>query len=87
MNFMLKEREGIRMFSDSKIQEAIDDALQHVSEDKPVAVVAHATPMGQRISLAVRLGDKWSIMAAAYRQASRKEHTSYGVAAKVVWTP
>ena len=86
MNFMLKEVEGKRMFSDTKIQEAIDDALQYVSEDKPVAVVAHATPMGQRLSIAARFGDSWSIMVAGYRQVTPKD-AYYGAAARVVWTP
>lgn len=86
MNFMLKEVDGRRMFTDEKIQEAIDDALQYVTDEKPVAVVAHATPMGQRLSIAARLGDDWSIMVAAYRQVTPKD-AYYGAAAKVVWTP
>lgn len=87
MNFMLKEKKpGIRAFSDERIQDAIDDALSHVSDDSPVAVVAHATPFGQRLSIAAKVGDDWSIMAAAYRQVTPAD-TYYGAEAKIVWTP
>lgn len=88
MNYFLKDMDdGRRVFKDSNIQEAIDAALANVSEDKPVAVVAHATPMGQRLSIAVRLHDDWSIMAACYRAVNQKNQITTGYGASVVWTP
>jgi hypothetical protein len=86
MNILLRQDGNRRIFQDAKIQEAIDDALSHVSEDKPVAVVAHATPFGQRLSVAARIGDDWTIMVAGYRQVTPAD-TYYGAAGKVVWTP
>lgn len=87
MNYMLKEREGRRIFNDSNVQKAVDAALAHVSEEKPVAVVAHATPIGQRLSIAVRLGDDWSIMTACYRAVRADDKVDLGYGAQVVWTP
>jgi hypothetical protein len=89
MNWMLRKdqyRER-RIFKDSNIQEAIDAALEHVSEDKPVAAVAHATPIGQRISLAVRVNGEWSISVAAYRAKGPMDKWDLGAGAEVVWTP
>lgn len=87
MNYLLKEQDGRRIFNDSTIQAAIDDALGHVSEDVPIAAVAHATPLGQRLSLAIRLDGKWSISVAAYRAKRYDDKWTHGVGAEVVWTP
>jgi hypothetical protein len=85
---MLRSTEdGRRIFNDSAVSEAVNAALAHVSEDKPVAVVAHATPLGQRLSIAVRLGDDWSIMAACYREVRASDKVDLGYGAQVVWTP
>ena len=73
----------IQKFSDASIQKAIDDALSHVSKDKPVAVVAHATLDGIKLSAAARIGDDWTIMAGAYKDWGG----DMGAEAKVVWTP
>lgn len=74
---------NLRKFSNAKIQAAIDDALSHVSKDKPVAVVAHATLEGVKLSAAARIGDDWTIMAAAFKDWDG----NMGAEAKVVWTP
>jgi hypothetical protein len=73
----------IQKFSDASIQRAIDDALTHVSKDKPVAVVAHATMQGVKLTAVARIGDDWTIMAAAFKD----WHGGMGAEAKVVWTP
>lgn len=75
----------IRRFSDDKIQDAIDEALSHITADKPVAVIAHATLEGVKLSAAVRLGTEWSILAAAYKDWGGEG--DLGAEAKVVWTP
>lgn len=80
---MVLETRSIRRFTDARIQAAVEDALSHVSKDKPVAVVAHATLDGVKLSAAVRLGDDWSIMAAAYKDFGGDLRAE----AKVVWTP
>ena len=87
MNYFLREYDGRRIFKDSNIQEAVDAALAHVSDDKPVAVVAHATPVGQRLSLAVRVDDKWSVSVACYRAKRPDDKWDLGAGAEVVWTP
>lgn len=75
----------VRKFSDDNIQSAIDAALKHVSKDKPVAVVGHASKDGWRVSAAARIGDDWTIMAAAYD--SWEPDDPLVVEAQVVWTP
>jgi hypothetical protein len=83
MDNRLTETNGIRRFSDVKIQAAIDEALKHVTPEKPVAVVGHVTDEGWKLSAAARLGDDWSIMAAAYQDWGG----SVSADAAVVWTP
>lgn len=58
---------GIRRFDDAKIQAAIDNALAGLPADRKCAVVAHATMTGASLSLVVRLGDKWSVAAGAFK--------------------
>lgn len=75
----------VRKFSDVMIQDAVDEALKHVSKDKPVAAVGHVTNEGWRLSVAARLGDDWTIMAAAYDSWEPDEPlTAEGT---IVWTP
>lgn len=75
----------VRKFSDDGIQSAIDAALKHVSKDKPVAVVGHVSHEGWRVSAAARIGDDWTIMAAAYDSWEPDEPLT--VEGQVVWTP
>lgn len=58
---------GIRRFDDAKIQAAIDNALAGLPDGRRCAVVAHATMTGASLSLVVKLGDKWSVAAGAYK--------------------
>ena len=74
---------NIRRFTDARIQHAIDEALSHVGADKPVAVVAHVTLDGVKLSVAARLGTDWTINAAAFKDWGG----DMGVDARVVWTP
>jgi len=75
----------VRKFNDENIQLAIDDALKHVSKEKPVAVVGHITHEGWKLSAAARIGNDWTILAAAYRDFEADSDLS--VAAQIVWTP
>jgi len=79
----LLKTHDIRKFTDARIQAAVEDALQFVDADTPVAAVAHATTEGVKLSLAYRAGKDWTIMAAAYKD----WHGDMGAEAKVVWTP
>lgn len=84
MNKLLVEGvDGVRRFSDANIQAAVEDALSHVTTDKPVAVVGHATLDGWKLSAAYRAGDDWTIMVAAYQDWGKPVTGE----AKVVWTP
>lgn len=89
MHKMLREystRYGkVRKFDDEMIQGAVDAALKHVSKDKPVAVVGHVTNEGWRVSAAARIGDDWTILAAAYDSFEPDEPLT--VEGQVVWTP
>jgi hypothetical protein len=79
-----------RYFSDDKLQKAIDDALQHVDPDTPIAVVAHGSYEGGQgtahLSAAARLDDKFTIVVAAYKEWGGPS-SDVGAGAKVVWTP
>lgn len=85
MNPLLVEENGIRRFADANIQSAVDSALSELDPWKKVAVVAHATNEGWKLSAAVKLGDKFSIMAAAYDDYQFDGTPNFE--AKAVWTP
>ena len=88
MNSLLKEYSSrlgkVRHFSDPAIQDAVDSALKYVSKDKPVAVVGHVTNDGWKLSAAARIGDDWTIMAAAYDDWDPGDITVEG---QIVWMP
>ncbi len=83
--FDLTRVDGKNLFSDSKLQEAIESAVRRQSKDGLI-VVGHAdSDDGGRayLSVAYRFGDEVTIVAAAYKE--RSKPMSYG--AEVVWTP
>ena len=57
----------IRKFGDAQINAWIDKALLQVPEDKTGMVVAHATQDGAALSVVGRIGDGWTVVAAAYK--------------------
>lgn len=77
----------VRIFGDAVLQRAIDRAIANAKPDKTVCAVAHLDNEGganqASVSLLVRIGDEWSVAAAAYKAADKP--ISYG--AEVVWTP
>jgi hypothetical protein len=79
----MPETVEIRRFSDSALQTQIDKVLALVPADKSVAVVAHADTQGAALTAMVRLGDQWSILAAAYKPYKG----SLSAEAELVWTP
>jgi len=79
----MPETVEIRRFSDSALQAQIDKVLALVPADKAVAVVAHADTQGAALTAMVRLGDQWSILAAAYKPYKG----SLSAEAELVWTP
>jgi len=89
MNKLLKEYSSkygkVRHFKDSQIQDAVNKALAHVGRDKPVAIVGHVTNEGWKLSAAARIGDDWTIMAAAYDEF--RDNQGITVSGTVVWTP
>ena len=89
----LTESSGVRFFSNSTIQRAVDEALAELSPSTPVAVVAHqvynndGTTVENKttLSIAARNKDgKWSMMVAGYKD---WVGGSLGAEAKVVWKP
>jgi hypothetical protein len=74
--------DGIRRFSDEKIQAAVDRALV-LRGDRPFAVVAHADLDGAALSVVGKIGDKWSIVASCYKPYKG----ALAAEAEVVWTP
>lgn len=91
MNELVKEvingRE-VRKFSNIKIQEAIESALKSLPPGANVAVVGNVEYSGQKTlagSIAVKLGDNWSIMAGGYKNFEVKD--DWGVGGRIIWTP
>lgn len=85
----LVETNGIKRFSDARIQAAIDSALAELGPNEPIAVVAHHIYNSDgtnrtQLSAAIRLGNDWSIMAAGYKDWTKGD---LGAEAKVVWKP
>lgn len=74
--------DGIRRFSDAKIQAAVDRAL-FLRGDSPLAVVAHADLDGAALSVVGKIGDKWSVVASCYKPYKGQ----LAAEAEVVWTP
>ena len=83
LDFALTESNGIRRFSDKKLQSAIDAAIARRKPDRPLVVVAHADGEKAYLSAAYHAGNEWTIVAAAYKDYD--EPFRYG--AEVVWTP
>jgi hypothetical protein len=83
----MPETVEIRRFSDNALQAQIDRVLAQVPANKPIAVVAHADRRDGETSASltamIRLGDEWSILAAAYKPYKGK----LGAEAELVWTP
>jgi hypothetical protein len=82
------ERAGIRTFDDANIQKAIDRAIAEAESSTQFAghklmTVAHADLNGMSLSAVVKLGDSWSVMAAAYKPWSGP----LAAEAKVAWSP
>lgn len=55
---------GIQVFSDAKIQEAVDRALSSVPDGKTGAVVAYVNTEGASLAVVAKLGDHWSVVGA-----------------------
>jgi len=83
MDPRLVQRDGIRMFSDASIQEAIDRALAIKPPDGQVAAVAHVDGTGASVSLVVKVKDQWSVAAAAYK--AYNQPLAFG--GEIIWTP
>jgi hypothetical protein len=86
----LREVNGIRTFANDKLQSAIDEAVKAL-DGKIVAAVAHHIYRNDgteienitKVSVAVRIGDSWSIMAGAYKD---WEHGDVGAEAKATFS-
>ncbi len=79
---------GIRRFDDPHLQAAIDRAVAALPAGRRVVVVGHASVPGQpdagaSMSLLVRLGDTFSVAAAAYKPYAGKLEGE----AEILWTP
>lgn len=64
-----EDSDHIRRFTNLRIQEQIDKALEHLDEndDKKFVVIAHTNESGEwKVSSAIKLGDKFSVSAAVY---------------------
>ena len=77
------ESNGIRRFSNNKVQSAINNALAKLPKDHKLAVVAHADLEGASLTTVVKLDDKWSVQAGAYKPWRGK----LSAEAEVVWSP
>lgn len=80
---VVKESGGVRRFTNNKLQGAISRALDKLPEGRKVAVVAHADLEGASLTTVVKLDDKWSIQAGAYKPWRGK----LSAEAEVVWSP
>ncbi len=57
----------VRRFTDETIQRAIDSATSRLSGDTRGASVAHVDGNGASLSIVGKVGDHWSVAAAAYK--------------------
>ena len=65
--FAVTETNGIRRFTDSKLSDAIDAALKRRNPTKDLIVVGHIDRDRLYFSALYKLGDNFSIVAAAYK--------------------
>lgn len=80
----LVQLDGIRRFDNVAIQAAVDRALAALPEGKQAAVVAHGDLQGNlSLSIAFKLGDKWSITGACIKEYNKPIKGE----AQVVFTP
>ncbi len=88
MNPILYERNGNRMFTDARTNDAINDALDAVTGLRGLAVVAHqvftATESVTKLSVVYRDANRFTVVAAAFKDWKGGD---LGVEAKVVWIP
>ncbi|KKN07291.1 hypothetical protein LCGC14_1068640 [marine sediment metagenome] len=83
--FALTETNGIRRFSDKKLDEAITAAIARKKDKKDLVVVGHIDKNKLYFSALYKLGDDFSLVAAAYK--SRSAPSDWGYGAEVIWTP
>lgn len=82
--FALTETNGIRRFSDKNLDEAIQAAIKRKNPNKDLVVVGHIDRNKLYFSALYKLGDDFSIVAAAYKSKSAPD---WDVGAEVIWTP
>ena len=76
------EENGIRRFSDTSLNDAIQAAILRRNPTKDLVVVGH---IDQDTMYLYRIGGDFSVVAAAYK--SKKAPTGWGYGAEVVWEP
>lgn len=92
MSFPVVQRGGLRMFDNPRIQQAVDAALSELEAregTKNWAAVVHHVYNADgtevenvtKVSVAVKIGDSWSIAAGAYKDWA---HGDLGAEGKVV---
>ena len=82
--FAITETNGIRRFSDSKLDEAINAAIARKKTDKDLVVVGHIDRNKLYFSALYKIGDDFSVVAAAYKE---REAPQWDYGAEVIWTP
>ena len=82
--FALTEKNGIRRFSDKNLAEAIDAALARKNPTKDLVVVGHIDRDRLYFSALYKLGDNFSVVAAAYKS---KEAPKWDYGAEFIWEP
>ena len=83
--FELQEENGIRTFKDGGLQRAIDSAISRRNPKKDFIVIGHVDNDQLYLSAAYKLGDSFSIVAAAYKK--KDVPKGWSVGAEVVWEP
>ncbi len=83
--FATTEKNGIRRFTDSALDEAITAAIARKKDKKDLVVVGHIDREKLYFSALYKLGDDFSLVAAAYK--SRSAPSDWGYGAEVIWTP
>ena len=82
--FALTETNGIRRFSDSKLSEAIDAAIARKNPTKDFIVVGHIDRDKLYFSALYKIGNDFSIVAAAYKS---KAAPKWDFGAEFIWEP
>ena len=86
--FAVSEKNGIRYFTDSGLDEAIKAAISRKNPEKDLIVMGHVEGKKLYCSALYKLGDDFSIVAAAYKSKDvPMGWKNWDFGAEFIWEP